>query len=50
LAERFQRQLRRPRAIHMNALRLEQELHCFKDMRLVVGYQYADFCGLARDG
>ena len=37
LAKGFKQQLRRAHAVHMNALRLQQQFHGLEDMRLIVG-------------
>ena len=42
LAQSLQQQLRRAHAVHMDALRLQQQLHGFEDVRLIVGDQNAD--------
>src|SRR6185437_7823321 len=49
LAQSFERELRRAHAIHQHALRLQQQLHGFEDMRLVVGYEYSDLWLLVRN-
>ncbi len=42
LAQRFKQQLGRAHAVHMDALRREQQLDGLKDVRLIVGDQDAD--------
>ena len=37
LTQRLKQQLRRAHAIHMNALRLQQQFHGLEDVRLIVG-------------
>ena len=48
LAERFEQQLRRAHAVDMDALRLQQQLHGFEDVRLIVGDENPDLGWLTR--
>jgi len=49
-AERFERELRRADTINDDSLRLQKQFYSLKDVRLVVGYEDADFGLLTRNG
>jgi transcriptional regulator CtsR len=50
LVQRLHQQLRQSHAVHIDRLRLEQQLNCLQNMRLVVGNQNPNFVSLTRDG
>jgi hypothetical protein len=50
LPHRLHQQLRRPDAVHRNALRRQQQLDSFKNVRLIVGNQYTNLFLLTGNG
>ena len=49
MAQFLQQRLRRAHTIHLDAVRAEQQLHGFQDVRLIVGNQYPDWFILIGD-